>query len=248
MVMLHPNSLFSKYKEKILKLEKIEQKNIKNTEFELYNNSDLKIFYAPHNEYINDKAKIIIVGITPGWTQTQRAYETAQNGLLNQLSDENICFNCKIESRFAGTMRNNLVSMLNELELQKQLDLSTCLELFDLNNDLLHTTSLIKYPCFYKEKNYSGHTPTIATIDILRKYVEHEFVEEMRAINTAKIIIPLGAAVEDVFKSVLSPSVFPESCCVLWGFPHPSGLNAHRKTQFQNNYKSMVQTLKKCSL
>ncbi len=246
--MLHPNSLFSYYKEKILQLESIEQTSIKNAEFELYKKSNLQIYYAPHNEYINENAKIVIVGITPGWTQTQRAYETAKKGLINQLSDESICFNCKMESRFAGTMRTNLVSMLNELGLQKRLNLTSCLELFDFSNDLLHTTSLIKYPCFYKEKNYSGHTPTIASVDILRNYVECEFVEELRSINNAKIIIPLGAAVEETFKELIKLSAFPENCCVLWGFPHPSGLNAHRKTQFQSNYESMLQNLKKCDL
>ena len=27
---------------------------------------NIEIYYAPHNEYINPKAKVLIVGITPG--------------------------------------------------------------------------------------------------------------------------------------------------------------------------------------
>lgn len=34
---------------------------------------DIEIYYAPHNEYLNNKAKIFIVGITPGFQQMSTA-------------------------------------------------------------------------------------------------------------------------------------------------------------------------------
>src|SRR5699024_3601018 len=42
---------------------------------------DLDMYYAPHNEYINTKAKIVLIGITPGWQQMQRAFEQAVKSL-----------------------------------------------------------------------------------------------------------------------------------------------------------------------
>jgi len=241
--MLHPNSLFHRYRERIAGLDKIERDSILCGDFALQQDTDLQIYYAPHNEFIHPGARIVIVGITPGWSQTQRAYQTAKNGIAQQLTDEEICFRCKMDSRFAGTMRTNLIAMLNELGLHTRLGLSSCAELFCPENDILHTTSLIKYPCFYKGKNYSGHTPAIGSSEILRKYIRTEFMEELNCLDAVRLIIPLGAAVERIFRDsgVLS-SLY--SCAVLWGFPHPSGLNARRTEQFQTNRESMVNIIR----
>ena len=243
--MLHPNSLFHRYRERIAGLDKIERDSILCGDFALQQDTDLQIYYAPHNEFIHPGARIVIVGITPGWSQTQRAYQTAKNGIAQQLTDEEICFRCKMDSRFAGTMRTNLIAMLNELGLHTRLGLSSCAELFRPGNDILHTTSLIKYPCFYKGKNYSGHTPAIGSSEILRKYIRTEFMEELNCLDAVRLLIPLGAAVEGIFREtgVLS-SLHP--CAVLWGFPHPSGLNARRTEQFQTNRESMVNIIRNC--
>ena len=245
--MLHPGSLFQKYKDSIVRLNNTEKCSILNKEFELYGSADLHIYYAPHNEYINSKAKIIIVGITPGWTQTQRAYQTAQKYLKMGVSDEEVCFQCKSVSRFAGTMRKNLISMLDELGLQKMVGLPSCVKLFDTGNDLLHTTSLIKYPCFYKEKNYSGHTPKISSSVILTEYVEKVFRDELECMDRARLIIPLGSAVEAIFRDILDISA-TSNYEVLWGFPHPSGLNAHRVEQLQANRNNMLNILKRLEM
>ena len=243
--MLHPNSLFHQYREKITCLDRIEKDSILKKEFALHFSSDLQIYYAPHNEYINEKAKILIVGITPGWSQTQRAYQTAKNAIEQHLTDEEICFQCKIESRFAGAMRKNLISMLDELGLHERLMLSSCTELFQAENDLLHTTSLIKYPCFYKGKNYSGHAPAIGSSEVLKKYVLTEFAKELHCLSSIQLIIPLGAAVESILRETEILSSLWD-CAVLWGFPHPSGLNARRKDQFQANREGMSDILKAC--
>lgn len=245
--MLHPNSLFCNYKDKILDMERIEKDTIQNEQFVLYKDANMQIYYAPHNEYINDRAKILIVGITPGWSQTQRAYQTAKAGLKKHCTDDEICYQCKMESRFAGTMRKNLITMLDELGLHELLELTSCADLFSADNDLLHTTSLIKYPCFYKGKNYSGHVPSMGSVEVLRKYINGEFMEELHCMSNVRLIIPLGAAVENIFREVLNQSSL-RNYEVLWGFPHPSGLNARRKEQFQCNYDSMLQILTKCDI
>ncbi len=243
--MLHPNSLFHRYREKIADLDRIEKDSILNGDFALHHDPGLQIYYAPHNEFIHPGARIVVVGITPGWSQTQRAYQTAKDGIAQQLTDEEICFRCKMDSRFAGTMRTNLIAMLNELGLHTRLGLSSCAELFRPENAILHTTSLIKYPCFYKGKNYSGHTPAIGSSEILRKYIRTEFMKELNCLEAVRLIIPLGAAVESIFRetAVLS-SLHP--CAVLWGFPHPSGLNVRRTEQFQTNRESMVNIIRNC--
>ncbi len=243
--MLHPNSLFHRYREKIADLDRIEKDSILNGDFALHHDPGLQIYYAPHNEFIHPGARIVIVGITPGWSQTQRAYQTAKDGIAQQLTDEEICFRCKMDSRFAGTMRTNLIAMLNELGLHTRLGLSSCAELFCPENAILHTTSLIKYPCFYKGKNYSGHTPAIGSSEILRKYIQTDFLEELHCLDAVRLIIPLGAAVESIFRETAVLSSL-HTCAVLWGFPHPSGLNVRRTEQFQTNRESMVNIIRNC--
>ena len=75
--------MFNKFINDILELNTFEKKDILNEKFLLIKEKNMEIYYAPHNEIINDNAKIFIIGITPGWTQTKIAYETAYKLLLN---------------------------------------------------------------------------------------------------------------------------------------------------------------------
>jgi glycine cleavage system H lipoate-binding protein len=40
--------------------------------------NNLEIYYSPHNEYLNSKAKVFIIGITPGFQQMSTAIATAR--------------------------------------------------------------------------------------------------------------------------------------------------------------------------
>jgi len=50
---------------KIKKLKKIDKQSVVIDDFLLNKEGNLEIYYAPF-DYINSKAKIVIVGITPG--------------------------------------------------------------------------------------------------------------------------------------------------------------------------------------
>ncbi len=166
-------------------------------EFELISSNNMRIYYAPHNEIVNRDAKVFIVGITPGWTQTSIAYKTAYEGLVNKLDDESIKKKCKRNSRFAGSMRKNLIEMLDCLKLNEKLKLISCSELFEDKDYLLHTTSMIPYPVFVNGKNYTGSNPKILDNVILREYLKKYFYKEVELLADA-LIIPLGKSVEEV--------------------------------------------------
>ena len=230
--------MFDKYSELIKKLDKFEKEDILNTDFELYNKESMKIYYAPHNEIINKNAKIFIVGITPGWTQTSIAYKTAQNLIVQNLDSETIKKECKRNSRFAGSMRKNLIEMLDELKLNNKLNLKSCSELFENRDDLLHTTSLIPYPVFINNKNYTGYLPKILENEVLYSYVKKYFYREIEELSDV-LIIPLGKSVEEVLEQMIKENLIKEEQCLL-GFPHPSGANGHRKTQFEENKSKLL--------
>ena len=242
--MLHKNSLFQRYKDKIIHLDAFDKQIIQSDIFSLHQDSEIQICYAPHNEYINESAKILIVGITPGWSQTKRAFQTAYESLNIGCQDEEVCRRCKINARFAGEMRSNLVSMLDKLKLHNRLNINSCNELFSEKGNLLHTTSLIRYPCFYKGKNYGG-VPAIKSLNVLKKYVENQFMEELICMKDIRLIIPLGVAVERIFLDE-GFAMYIKDYKVLYGFPHPSGINGGRKKQFSKNYESMHNIIAAC--
>ncbi len=228
-------SYLHRYIDKINNLsDKFNKDDILNDDFFLEYENKLKVYYAPHNEYINKKAKIVIVGICPGWTQTEIAFKSVNFDLKNNLDLENILKNCKVAARFAGSMRNNLINMLDELSVPEYLKIELASDLFNNDCELLHTTSLIPYPVFINGKNYTGHTPEIVDSPLLMKYVREHFYQELEQLENKPLIIPLGKAVEDVLEVMIKENIICEEQC-LFGFPHPSGANGHRKEQFINN-------------
>ena len=227
-----------KYYDKIKRLSSFDKESILNEKFELYNEGNMKIYYAPHNETINNKAKIFIVGITPGWTQTSIAYKTAHDAILNNLEPEIIRKECKRNSRFAGSMRKNLIEMLDDLNLNKKLYIDSCSELFGEKDYLLHTTSIIPHPVFINNKNYTGSNPKIMDSEILYSYVKKYFYKEVETLPNA-LIVPLGKAVEEVLENMIKDNLIKAEQCLL-GFPHPSGANGHRKNQFKDNKNKLL--------
>ena len=132
---------------KIKRLKKIHTSSIVNKEFLIKKDGNIEIYYAPF-DYINTKAKIVIVGITPGLQQMLQSYEVINQGKsLKEVKDL---------SSFKGSMRTGLIKYLDELEINTILKIESCKSLFDKDSKYLHTTSLVKYPVFDKGKNYSG--------------------------------------------------------------------------------------------
>lgn len=233
--------MFEKYCDNIKNLNDFDKKNILNKKFELYNKNNMKIYYAPHNEVINKKAKIFIVGITPGWTQTCIAFKTAHEGLIKKLNHEVIKWECKRNSRFAGSMRTNLIEMLDDLGLNKKLSINSCSKLFENEDELLHTTSMIPYPVFIKDKNYTGSSPKILDNEVLESYLKKYFYKEVEQLPNV-LIIPLGKAVGEVLELMISNSLIKKEQCLL-GFPHPSGANGHRKKQFEESKAQLIKII-----
>lgn len=202
----------------------------------------LEMYYAPHNDYINPLAKIIIVGITPGWTQMERAYQAAVQSLHRGETEEEACKAAKIAARFAGSMRTNIISMLEELGLPHYFGVEKASDLFDAKSNLLHTTSLLRYPVFVDKQNYNGHSPSLTNHEFLYKKAAESFSQEINMLS-GPLIIPLGKSVEKVLRQMIHQNMI-QAGNYLWGFPHPSGANGHRHKQFETAKPEMIQTLR----
>ena len=205
----------------------------------------IEIYYSPHNEYINSKARVFIVGITPGFQQMSTAISAARRELKNSNDIEEIQYKCKKAARFSGSLRNNLINMLDEIEINKYLKINSCSQLFEEKDYLLHTISLIPYSVFVKGKNYSGHTPKLMKSEFLMKYINENFVNELKSLDNVGniLIIPLGRSVEEVLYKLCENNIINENQ-ILKGFPHPSGANVNRLIQLKENKEKMIKIIK----
>jgi len=202
----------------------------------------LELYYAPHNDVIFEQAKLMIVGLTPGFHQMQLALAEAQLAIVEGGSDEEACIRAKRSARFAGAMRKNLITMLDQLKLNEWLELESCLTLFEHHVDWLNSTSVLPYPAFLHQKNYTGSQPNLLKHEQLRSYAVQHMKKQLELLPHIPII-PLGKSVEGILRLLASQQALDERY-VLWGFPHPSGANGHRHKQFIEEEERMKEQIK----
>jgi len=220
-----------KYLNQIKALKKINKSIVINNKFLINKEGNIKIYYAPF-DYVNSKAKIMIVGITPGLQQMLQSFQVINDGKsLKEVKDL---------SSFKGSMRTTLIKYMNALKVNKKLKIKSCESLFDLHSKYLHTTSLVKYPVFDKGRNYSGSN--ILKKELLLNFIEKNFLKELK-IHQNSIIIPLGNTVSSTIR-YLNEKYNLKLSCFLEGFPHPSGANARKNIQFKKNKNKMKLALK----
>ena len=220
----------SKFLNQIRSLKKINKSTITNKNFLIKREDNIEIYYAPF-DYINSKAKIMIVGITPGLQQMLQSFEAVNEGRsLKEVKDL---------SSFKGSMRTTLIKYLDALNINKKLRIKSCESLFNINSKYLHSTSLIKYPVFDKGRNYSGSG--LLKKKILLDFLEAHFVKELKKLDKT-IIIPLGNTVSSTI-DYLNNEFKLNLKCFLKGFPHPSGLNVRKDIQFKENKVRMLKLL-----
>src|SRR5580765_7468404 len=150
--MAEPNALFQKLAPHMAALpdrNPLTKDDLLIPTFLLHQQGPLQIYYAPF-DYLNDRARLVVVGITPGWTQMEIAYRCARRALLNDLPFEEVNKHAKQQARFAGQMRRNLIDMLDGLGLPAVLNIDSSAVLFADSSDLLHTTSAVRYPAFVR--------------------------------------------------------------------------------------------------
>lgn len=244
------DSIQHKCLNEIMKSLPLKQKYIKAdlliNDLKLGSAGNVEMYYSPHNEYINSSAKVMLVGITPGWQQMEIAFRTAVQALKHQATYEAACQEAKFAARMAGVMRTNVIQMLQEIGLHQCLNVPHVAALFDPESTLLHTTSLIRYPIFVKQQNYTGHQPAITQNNFLYEAVLGSFLPEWSQLNQP-LVIPLGKSVEAVLHQLLDEKRIQEKR-ILWGFPHPSGANGYRLKQFQQNKADMQHRLSNLNL
>jgi|GEM_PF-1787945 len=195
----------------------------------LSENGKYETYYSPF-EFVNESAKVVICGITPGIQQATIALKAAQEGLEQGLSADEALKQAKHSASFAGAMRRNLAEMMDFIGLQHCLGIGSCGDLFQTRQDLVHFTSALRNPVLDQGQNFSGGRAMISN-SYLWDQIQTGLVAEINALPDDCVFIPLGQGVDAVFEKLASEGVIGRTR-VLSGLPHASGANAERIAYF----------------
>lgn len=196
-------------------------------ELYLFDDAQLSVLYAPL-DFVNTRARVVLAGLTPSWKQARAAF--AAHADLRGRDDGQSGLELQRRAGFAGTTRQNLVSMLDELGVPRHLGIASAASLFAEDSHAVHATSVLRYPVFKAGKTYSGQHPKPLAHPFLRCMLERVCAAELARVEGA-LIVPLGKAAEDCLEHLAAAGQL-KGDRVLRGFPHPSAANAHRRVEF----------------
>jgi hypothetical protein len=203
----------------------------------------VEVYYAPFDR-VNTDARIVLVGITPGAYQMRKAIAVAAELAGSELSDDEVLAACKASASFSGPMRNLLVGMLDDVGVAEGLGVSSAAELWDSDRSLASFTSTICYPTFVDGQNYSGESPRIEQIAVLREFAEKILLADLGLARDA-LIVPLGKRPNEWVRRLAESGEIDTARCLL-GMPHPSPGNAHRARQFAERRDDLRQQVANC--
>lgn len=186
------------------------------------------VYYSPF-DWVNPKARVVLVGTTPTLKQSLLADQEAQKALREGAAADEALRRAYEVGSFADPMRDNLIRMLDGIGVQDQLDLESTASLFDEHVELLHSTSALIYPVVHEGKTYGG-TPEPTKSPLLTSFMRHVLPAELALVPEA-LVVPLGkmanaALTRACARGALSPTR------VLLDFPHPSGAGGRRTQLF----------------
>ena len=202
-----------------------------NAKLRLAQDGPIEVCYSPF-EYVNTQARVVIVGITPGRTQMLNALTECRRQLDSGADSTSALIAAKLTGGFSGSIRPNLVALLDRVGINRWLNIRSCDGLFGLDRQYLQTASVLRHPVFLNGGNYNG-TPNMIRHPILREQLISNFGQDARALSRA-VFLPLGDKVSAALHS-LADQGYIDKQRILDGMPHPSGANAERIAYFLGN-------------
>jgi hypothetical protein len=189
----------------------------------------LSAHYTPF-DYVNERARVVVVGITPGFVQWKNAVREARRQLALGAALPEVLRAAKYAGAFSGAIRPNLVALLDHVGLQRWLGIASCATLWSADARLMHVTAVLRHAIFVDGKNYNGASPNMVATPLLQAQMLDHFAHEAAALPDA-VYIPLGPKVGQALSWLAQRGVLDEAR-ILHGLPHPSGANAERIAYF----------------
>lgn len=188
----------------------------------------LQVCYAPF-EYVNPRARLLIVGITPGRTQMLAAVREARRLSDAGATDKEVLRGAKRTGAFSGPMREGLIAMMDSVGIARWLGIPSAATLFGSATELVQTASALRNPVFVDGVNYNG-TPDPARSPLLLDQLTSGFTRDLGKMPEARVLA-LGDKVAGILELVIRSGALDPNR-VLGTIPHPSGANAERIKYF----------------
>lgn len=185
-------------------LTKYGQNGVGRLEFLIDREKKNSLQYIPF-EYVNPKAKLALVGISPGPNQLELAYETAQAMIKAGKTRQQTLVEIKKHGAFGGDrMRPNLVKMLNYFGFDRILGVSDINSLWGSQAHLLHSTSVVPHAAFTRKKikgvekdtPFAGDFEEVWGCNIFRECFLDCFVPSLAELNPNTLFVGLGKCPE----------------------------------------------------
>lgn len=179
------------------------------------------VFYMPF-EYVNDRARIVIVGITPGPNQMALAYDEVKTLSSRGMNEDQILLQVKKLAAFGdASMRPNLVKMLNAMRINELLGIGDAGELWSTSYDALHATSVIPHSGFRNGKMFAGSFDQVLRSEAFSSGFHRDFLPSLRALPHKAYFLALGPAPLDALQWCVSQGHIKEEQ-LLGALAHPS--------------------------
>lgn len=179
------------------------------------------VFYTPF-EHVNPRARLVIVGITPGMNQLELAYAEAQRLLRLGMAEAAVLEAVKAVAAFSGeAMRPNLLRMLRHFAFASILKIEDEADLWGMAAGLLHSTSVVPHAAFKKGKMFSGSFEEIRRVDALRERFEADFVASLAGLPSDAMYVALGKTPFDALLQCVERGAIKEHQ-LLGALAHPS--------------------------
>lgn len=172
------------------------------------------VFEPTAFEYVNSKAGVVIVGITPGNSQLDGSRE----GMTPR--------EVKRKYAFAGKMRPNLIKMLDYIGVNTLLGIDSCNTLWEEDFDRVDMTSLLVEATYEIKKDGKKemfrHAEKIAKSEALTGMLEEGFVRNCSRLEKPVLFISCGLGVYEVLMRLVEEQKISGRVV---GIAHPSGAN-----------------------
>lgn len=226
-------ALFARFAPAIAALppaERLTRDDLLVPDFLLHTEGRLAVYYAPF-DHVEPRARLVLVGISPGFRQMEIALRRSRDALLaGESSGAAIGARVKYEASFAGPIRKNLLGLLDGIGLPAALGIPSSAALYAERRDLLQTSAVVRHPVFVGGADWTGHAPQVRASSLLRRYLWEGLLPELRAVPEA-LVVSLGTCASDALSGLVQAGALDPARCLI-GLPHPSGANGHRQAQF----------------
>jgi len=177
--------------------------------------------YVPF-EFINQEARLAIVGITPGNTQIELSYATASDLIKAGEPSELILKELIREAAFGGAaMRPNLIRMLEHFKIPQLLGIASADSLWDENSHLLHGTSVVPHAAFKAGKMFNGSFEEVLNSKLLFECFKDCLAATLARLPEDVLYVALGPTPRAALDWCCSRGMIAESQ-ILGEFCHPS--------------------------